>query len=320
MNVILNISSYLATGDSYKGLKSRFRMGTSSIHGVIKQTCNAIWTVLKDDMLPKPTADTWLRVEKGFRTRWQFPNCVGALDGKHIMIRKPFNSGSLYWCYKGYNSVVLLALVDHQYRFTFVDIGAYGSNSDGNVFSISKFGQKILKRKLNIPPPKQLPNYNFEGPMPHVIVADEAFPLNEHIMRPYPRYREASIPKAQAVFNYRLSHARMVVENSFGIFAMRWRLFDRRIALFEDKVVKASCVLHNFLTPITDQDYDDIATQLNPRGLNYSQNGILYLPRLPGFHPSKDASGIREIFKGYFNHANGALSYQNSRISYRMEE
>ena len=233
--------SYLATGDSYTGLKARFRMGKSTIHKIINHTCDALWEVLRDEVLPKPTEETWKRIECGFRTRWQFPNCIGALDGKHVMITKPFNSGSKFWSYKGYNSIVLMALVDHEYRFSYVDIGAYGSNSDGNVFRSSKFGQKLLTGNLNVPQLKTLPNYSGHGSMPHIVVADEAFPLNEYIMRPYPRYRESSLPKDEAVFNYHLSRARMVVENSFGILAMRWRLFERRLALFEDnadKVIK----------------------------------------------------------------------------------
>ena len=133
--------SFLATGDSYTGLKARFRLGCSSVHKVIKDTCDALWIVLKDDVMPKLTEDKWKEIEVGFRNKWQFPNCIGAIDGKHIWVRKPFNSGSLFWCYKGYHSLVLLALVDANYRFTYVDIGAYGSNSDGNVFKTSKFGQ-----------------------------------------------------------------------------------------------------------------------------------------------------------------------------------
>ena len=311
--------SFLATGDSYTGLKARFRLGCSSVHKVIKDTCDALWIVLKDDVLPKLTEDKWKEIEVGFRNKWQFPNCIGAMDGKHIWVRKPFNSGSLFWCYKGYHSLVLLALVDANYRFTYVDIGAYGSNSDGNVFKTSKFGHKVMTGRMNIPGPKLLPNFNCGGPMPHVLVADEAFPLTQNIMRPYPRLREASVPKQQAIFNYRLSRARMVVENTFGILAMRWRIFDRRMGIYADnadKVIKASCVLHNFLTPV--KEYDQIAAELNPRAREYNQRGMLYLPRLHGYHAGRDAKGIREIFKGYFNHPNGALSFQDSRISYRQ--
>ena len=85
-----------------------------------------------------------------------------------------------------------MALVDADYRFTFVDIGDYGSNADGSVFKNCLFGQALINGQLNIPPPKPLPNFPEGGPLPHVIVADEAFPLRVDLMRPYPRGRTAN--------------------------------------------------------------------------------------------------------------------------------
>ena len=100
----------------------------------------------------------------------------------HVMIRKPCNTGSLFFNYKGYHSIVLMALVDHNYRFSYVDIGGYGSNSDGNVFRSSAFGSKSITGNLNFPPPKPLPHFPLGGVVPHVTVADEAFPLTQNIM------------------------------------------------------------------------------------------------------------------------------------------
>lgn len=174
--------SFLATGDSYTGLAARFRLGKKTVHTVINDTCKALWTVLQPDVMPKPTTQDWIRIEKGFRLRWHFPNCIGALDGKHVAIISPPASGSLFYNYKGFYSLVLMALVDANYQFVYVDIGEYGSNSDSNVFQFSRFGQKFINEKLQIPGNKRLPNYNNEGPMPHVIVADEAFPLLHNLM------------------------------------------------------------------------------------------------------------------------------------------
>ena len=68
-----------------------------------------------------------------------------------------------------------MALVDANYHFVFVDIGEYGSNSDGRVFKASTFGKKYINHELGIPGDKLLPNYESD-PVPNVIVADEAFP------------------------------------------------------------------------------------------------------------------------------------------------
>ena len=171
------------------------------------------------------------------------------------------------------------------------------------------------------PPPKPLPNFPLGGVVPHVIVADEAFPLTQNIMRPITGFRASSLPKQMAIFNYWLSRARMVVENAFGILAMCWRLFDWRITLCADnadKIIKACCVLHNFLTPT--KDFTDIASEVNLDARNNSTQGMLYLPRLRGYHTTQDAQGVRDISKAFFNHNVGILSWQERRLSYRVEQ
>ena len=77
------------------------------------------------------TVTEWKKVAEGFWNRWDFPNCIGCLDGKHVLIRPPPNTGSAYYNYKHTFSVVLLALVDHNYKFLYVDVGCNGRISDG---------------------------------------------------------------------------------------------------------------------------------------------------------------------------------------------
>ena len=77
----------------------------------------AIYAVLKDTYLQTPaTPEEWLAVAKDFEELWNFPHCVGAIDGKHIVMRKPHNAGSFYHNYKGQESIVLMAIVDANQR------------------------------------------------------------------------------------------------------------------------------------------------------------------------------------------------------------
>ena len=139
---------------------------------------------------------------------------MGAVDGKHVVMQAPSNSGTKYFNYKSTFSIVLMALVDADYKFIYVDIGASGRNSDGGIFQNCTLGKSLSGDKLQLPPPKPLPNADHLGDLPYVIVADEAFPLQTSIMRPFPG-KNLSYEKAS--FNYRLSRARRIVENAFGI-------------------------------------------------------------------------------------------------------
>ena len=136
--------------------------------------------------LKPPKQDDWKNIAPQFWRRWNFLNCIGALDGKHVIMQAPPNSGSLFFNYKGTFSLVMMTLVDASYRFIYVDIGEYGSNTDGSTFKYSNFGQVFLSGNLDIPPPKTLPNFPEEGLLPHCIVADEAFPLRCDLMQPFP--------------------------------------------------------------------------------------------------------------------------------------
>ena len=69
------------------------------------------------------TEAEWQAIADGFLTRWNFPNCLGALDGKHVGVKCPAISGSLYYNYKGFYSVILMALVDSDYKFIWADLG-----------------------------------------------------------------------------------------------------------------------------------------------------------------------------------------------------
>lgn len=147
-----------------------------------------------------------------------------------------------------------MAMCDSAYRFTMVDIGASGRHSDGGVFKNCNFGKKLLdtkKNALDVPDNKILQNSTQNLCLPYVVVADEAFPLLPNIMRPYPgRNNIARMETDRAVFNYRLSRARRIIENAFGILSARWRIFRRPIVAGYDTAVnitKACCVLHNWL-------------------------------------------------------------------------
>ncbi|XP_011345751.1 protein ALP1-like [Ooceraea biroi] len=237
---------FLASGDSFSSMVRYWRIGKSTSYKVVIETCNAIWQCLRGIYLKPPSQEEWENIEKGFYNRWDFPNCVGALDGKHIRVQCPPNSDSAYYNYKGYYSMVLVATCDANYVFTFIDIGDYGSLSDTSILSASAFGQALERNELDLPTPKSLPNSTVVAH--HYFVGDEIFPLRLNLLRPYARKNLLGI--AQKVFNYRFSRARRVIENAFGILTTRWRVLRTTLALYPDNVeliICATVCLHNFI-------------------------------------------------------------------------
>jgi DDE superfamily endonuclease len=101
---------------------------------------------------------------------------------------------------KGFHSIVLMAVVDAEYRFMFVDIGGYGSEGDSAIFRDCDFGKALLKKQLNLPEDRVV----YGKSTPHVFLGDDAFPLHRNIMKPFsPSARGNPLTDAQRIFNYR---------------------------------------------------------------------------------------------------------------------
>ncbi|KAL1479689.1 hypothetical protein MTO96_051651 [Rhipicephalus appendiculatus] len=161
---------FLSSGMLVRDAAMAFRVGIETARSIIRETCTVLWEVLSPQYMKTPTEQDWREIAVGFSNRWQFPNCLGAVDGKHVQIKCPRNAGSMYFNYKGTHSIVLMAVADSQYLFRLVNVGAPG---------------------------------------------------------------------------------RRCVENAFGILVSRWRIYERQINMEPDSVeviVKATCVLHNFLS------------------------------------------------------------------------
>lgn len=266
--------------------------------------------------MPVPTLEKWMLLAQEFESKWHFPNCLGSIDGKHVWIVKPLNSGSEYFNYKQHFSIVLMAAADANYKFIFIDVGIQGSVSDGYSFAHSSFGQNLQAGTLNLPEDRALPGCTES--LPYVFVADAAFPLQQHIMRPYPAtYTKNTIEPR--IFNYRLSRARQTIECAFGILAARFGVYKKPMALRVNTVnliVKATCVLHNFLRSYSSSSCEEEIPSF-PSGSSHDDVDMLsnQLTSLnkEKCRASKRAFQIRDKFSNYFN-GEGSVPWQMESI------
>lgn len=289
---------YLASGDSLMSMAFGYLLGHSTVVESVHMVYSAIERNMMEQYLPVPTRETWTAVAGGFWTRWNFPNCLRALDGKLINIIAPAHSGSRYFDYKKNFSIHLMALVDAECRFVVIQMGDYGRSSDGGVFATSDLGRGMDSGILHVPPNAPLPGALHLGPAPFVMVGDAAFPLKTYLMKPYPAQ---DLDHDRRVFNYRLSRARMTVECTFGILSSRWiNLTPKHV----DSLVVAACILHNFLHSARENQIwmEDFEQQ----GQRMEQAGNMGVHR-----GSAPAYAVRNLYSNYFNSPAGSVPWQD---------
>lgn len=270
-----------------------------------------VWILIYFNYLQiSSSKEEWIEIEKGYRNK--FPRCIGSLDGKHVVIECPANSGSEYYNYKKDFSIILLALVDSNYNFIFADIGSNGRMSDGGILRDTELWNKIATEALNLPDPHPLPGSDIN--IPYVLLADSAFALHKNVMKPYPGIHNIGNPKS--IFNEKLSRSRVIVENTFGVLCTKFRIFRKPFALCPEKVtlITLTCILlHNYLrksktssqvyTPPGTMDIYDNNNMLVQSGSwrnEIDENGALRnLPRVAR-RSALDAIEVREEFTKYF--------------------
>lgn len=261
------------------------------------------------------TQSEWLQLASEFESKWQFPHAVGAIDGKHVQVKAPPNSGSEFFNYKKHFSFVLLAIANAKAQFVAFDLGSAGSQSDGGIFNHGQLS-KICKSET-FPSPsciaESLP------PVPYFLLGDEAFALHQNLMKPYPH---RSAMGDEKVFNYRLSRARRIVENAFGILSARFRILLRPMEMDianAKLVVQACLILHNFLMMKKDGIYnppgflntEDAVGNVRPGDWrNLVDDSVRHTGRDPCTRSSTlQAREVRNVLKEYF-FSEGAVSFQ----------
>lgn len=249
--------------------------------------------------------EDWTEVSNEFRRKANFPHCLGAVDGKHIRIQNFPHTGSMNFNYKKYYSVVLLAIADADYSFLFVDIEAYGKDCDSSILQNTEFWRRLTRGELDMPEAKPLtPELNLK--VPYIFVGDNAFPMNEHILKDFSNH---NLSVKQRTFNYRLHRARRYVECAFGILSNKWRIFHRSINVsksFSKNIIKACVVLHNIIRKRDGYRTEDLIIS--------SGAALQKLPPANTQTTNKTGQGVRTCFANYFVSEAGQLPWQLSKI------
>ena len=117
----------LATGNSQRILSYSFRIGRATVSKIVSKTCEAIYSALNEKYMSYlKCEDDWLHISEQLEKMWNMPRTVGFIDGKHIEMECLKSSGTLYYNnYKGFFSMILLAICDANYSFTCLTLSVW---------------------------------------------------------------------------------------------------------------------------------------------------------------------------------------------------
>ncbi|XP_067139320.1 uncharacterized protein [Centruroides vittatus] len=232
----------LASSSEYRTISHLFGVGKSTVCKIVIDFCNAVINNLMSTAIQFPQTKNEIDLKiRDFYEIWNFPQCFGSIDGTHIPISPPKKDCIDYYNYKGWYSVVLLAVSDAKYMFTYINVGSPGRNNDAHIF---KNSNSLLTCLQNINSLELGERIGGEV-VPPLIIGDSAFPLQPTLMKPFPSKTEDEMEKT---FNFRLSRARRVVENAFGRLKARFRRLSKRMDNRIDiskRIIKTCCILHN---------------------------------------------------------------------------
>ncbi|XP_020633184.3 uncharacterized protein LOC110069952 [Pogona vitticeps] len=225
----------LATPDSYRSVAECFGVGRSTVSRIVMEVCQALYDVYHRVVhLTRPQA-----VMAGFAAKG-FPHCIGAIDATHIPIIAPAHRATEYINSKGYYSMVLQALVDHEGRFTDVYAGRSGKVHDARIFRSSPVFRAMNHGTFG---PNTTMDLGGQQVKP-VILGDLAYPLLPWLMTPYCGHLDTR----KQLFNDTVGRCRAVVDYAFERLRGRWRCLLSRLDVREryaPRVIVACCILHN---------------------------------------------------------------------------
>ena len=221
-------------------MRFNYRVPGNTISLIVKEVCKAIVAEFKDEVIQcHTTTQEWRDIDDAFYKKWNVPHAIGALDEKHVAIKKPNSSGSIYYNYKGFFSVVIMALVDADYKFIWVDLGGFGHQSDSQIINASELRECIVNRSIGVPAADKLPGD--DNDTHYFILADDIFAMRTYLMKPY---SQKGMSREKRIFNYRLSRGRRVSENAFGIMAQRWQILlstcSKTLSMLESSLMPVS--------------------------------------------------------------------------------
>lgn len=236
---------YIGSHQTELEISQLFNIQESTLVKCRRQVSDAILQVLMPTSIKWPDIGDMPAISQGFNEgRYLFPDVIGAIDGSHIPISKPWSiyNPDAYYNRKQYHSVILQGVARDDCTFIDISVGVPGRVHDASALRKSSLWDTGANR---------CGNYHLLG--------DAAYPLTSWIMTPY--RNNGHLTREQSLFNTVLSSKRQVIERTFGFLKSRFPRLRYGIHIINidelNKVILAACCLHNISLPWDKGDFED---------------------------------------------------------------
>ncbi|XP_021311570.1 uncharacterized protein LOC110433541 [Sorghum bicolor] len=234
--------------------QNRFKHSGETISRKFHEVLDCVIAMAKDYI--RPLDPNFRSVHKRIRNdkrAWpHLKDCIGALDGTHILVSLSPDEQVRYIGKTKVPTQNVLAICDFDMRFTYVSAGQPGAYHDTSVLY---HAMEVDKQAFPHPP---------EG---KYYVVDAGYPNRPGYLSPYkgeryhlPEWHRGMEPNTPTEkFNRIHSSVRNVIERSFGLLKMKWPILYKMphfSMLTQKKVVAACMVCHNFIREHASGDVD----------------------------------------------------------------
>ena len=235
----------LANPEAFRSVADRFGLpNRGTAHFSFMNICKLLKQHLGPSVITWPSASDCSSNASSCESRYGFPGVVGCMDGCHIPLKPPAADRDSYINRKGFPSLNLLAVCDHNMKFMYTFSDCPGSVHDARVLRSCSLGEQLLGNQL------------FDNPDHHVL-GDSAYPLLPGVLVPF--RDNGHLSEAQVRYNALHSAARCVIERAFGRLKGKFRrlkMLDVTRVDYAPIIVEAACILHNVCLG-DDADFDD---------------------------------------------------------------